>query len=382
MKSPLRVAIVYDRVNSWGGAERVLLALHKIFPKAPLYTSVYDPSRARWADNWDVRPSLLQSVPWLRSRHQLIGWLMPWAFRSFNLAEYDVVISVTSEFAKAVQTSPSQLHLCYLLTPTRYLWSHQTEYLRELPPIIRVFAKQVMNWLRKIDQNTAKNPDTIVPISKLVAKRCRQYYGRPAQEPIYPPIPKLAKPTKPKYIPPADFFFTWGRHVAYKKIDLTIQAAIANRQFLVVAGRGSKTKCWQKFAQRLDPDQQYIKFVGQIAESEVAWYLQHAKAAVFPQEEDFGITAMEAVSQGCPVIINVHSGAAELLRPDQDALFLPKSNIAMLRAAMKKAMVASWSKLDIQRQASQYAEANWQKTFFDMVNQYWKKHQKQIEGIA
>ena len=124
----MKVALVYDRVNKWGGAERVLLALHQLFPKAPLFTSVYNRSTAPWADVFDVKPSFLQKIPFAKSRHELFPHLMPHAFENFSFDEYDLVISVTSEAAKGIITKPRTKHICYCLTPTRYLWSGYDSY--------------------------------------------------------------------------------------------------------------------------------------------------------------------------------------------------------------------------------------------------------------
>lgn len=379
MKPVPRIALVYDRVNTWGGAERVLLALHQLFPDAPLYTSVYDPLGAPWANEFMVRTSWLQNIPWLRRRHRLVGWLMPLAFESLNLDEFEIVISVTSEFAKAVLTKPQQLHLCYLLTPTRYLWSHQENYLAQLPDWLRAVACPVVAALQQWDRVLALRPDVYVPISQLVAQRCEEFYARPSKQPLYPPVSALPHATSPAHPPALPFFFTWGRHVPYKALDVAIPAAVDNQQQLVIAGSGPQTSAWQDLAHRLDPDHRFIQFIGRINDAELAWYLQAATAAVFPQEEDFGLTVLEAMSQGCPVIVHQRSGAAELMRPGKDGLFLEETNVAMLRAAMAKAMTTSWSRLDIQRQAGQYAEAKWQTTFFDTVMTTWQQHQKQYQ---
>src|ERR1035437_2023718 len=129
----MKVAIVYDRVNKWGGAERVLLALHEIFPEAPLYTSVYDEKGAPWAKAFkNVKTSFLQKFPFAKSNHEFLGTLMPLAFELFNFDGYDLVISVTSEAAKGIITKLGTLHICYLLTPTRYLWSHYDQYFKGL----------------------------------------------------------------------------------------------------------------------------------------------------------------------------------------------------------------------------------------------------------
>ncbi|MCD8507098.1 hypothetical protein LRY58_02240 [Candidatus Woesebacteria bacterium] len=129
-----KVALVYDRLNSSGGAEKVLIELQKLYPDAPLYTSVFDADRTPWlAPGSQVHTSWLQYVPGARRRHQWFGWLMPFLFELFDFSAFDIVISVSSEAAKGILTQPHQLHVNYLLTPTRYLWSHQEEYVQQVP---------------------------------------------------------------------------------------------------------------------------------------------------------------------------------------------------------------------------------------------------------
>jgi hypothetical protein len=142
MKQKMKVALVYDRVNTpYGGAEKVLLSLHELFPAAPLYTSLYNPKKAHWANIFEVKASFLNSIPFLKNNHQLIAFLMPLAFESFDFSQYDLVISITSAEAKGVITKPQTTHLCYLLTPPRYLYSHKRFYLQKSRifnlPIIR-----------------------------------------------------------------------------------------------------------------------------------------------------------------------------------------------------------------------------------------------------
>src|SRR3990167_10742564 len=173
----MKVAVVYDRVNKWGGAERVLLALHEMFPDAPLYTSVYDERNAPWAKVFPrVYTSFLQKFPFAKSNHEFLALLMPLAFELFNFDEYDLVISVTSEAAKGIITKPETLHICYMLTPTRYLWSHYDLYFKN--PILRFISKPAVNYLRNWDKIAAQRPDKIIAISTEVQRRIKKYYGR------------------------------------------------------------------------------------------------------------------------------------------------------------------------------------------------------------
>src|SRR5258706_16458730 len=186
-KKPLesiKVALVYDRVNKWGGAERILLALHKIFPNAPLYTSVYDKKRAPWAQVFRVKTSFLQEIPFIKSHHELFPFLMPIAFESFSFDEYDFVISITSESAKGIITRPSTVHLCICLTPTRYLWSGYEEYFKNF--FLRFLTKPIVIYLRHWDKTASGRVDEFVAISKEVKKRIKKYYKKKAKL-LYPP---------------------------------------------------------------------------------------------------------------------------------------------------------------------------------------------------
>lgn len=181
----MRVAIVYDRVNKWGGAERVLLTLHEMFPSAPLYTSVYNPNSAAWAKVFPkIYTSFLQNFPLAKSSHELYAVLMPLAFESFDFDKYDLVVSVTSEAAKGIITKPGTKHICYMLTPTRYLWSGYEVYFKN--PILKFISKPVINYLRSWDKVAASRPDEIIAISTEVQKRIKKYYNRESKI-IFPP---------------------------------------------------------------------------------------------------------------------------------------------------------------------------------------------------
>ena len=191
----MKVALVYDRINKWGGAERVLLALHKLFPNAPIFTSVYSPQKAPWANDLKVKPSFLQKYPHVINNHELYPFLMPVAFERFNFTGFDLVISLTSEAAKGIVTKPGTVHICYCLTPTRYLWSGHEEYFKN--PTLRFFSRPVVSYLRKWDKAAAKRPDTFIAISKEVQKRIKKYYGRESMV-IYPPVELKGLATKEK----------------------------------------------------------------------------------------------------------------------------------------------------------------------------------------
>ncbi len=181
---PQRIAIIYDRVTKWGGAEQVLLALHDLFPTAPLFTSVYSPKKTSWAKVFpQIVPTFLQHFSFIVNHHEYFPWLMPLAFESLNFNDYDAVISVTSAEAKDIITSPATFHLCYCLTPTRYLWSHQKSYASQTG----LLAKPLFRYMKEVDQITSQRPDTYVAISDVVHDRIKNYYHRDSVV-IYPPV--------------------------------------------------------------------------------------------------------------------------------------------------------------------------------------------------
>ena len=183
----MRVALVYDRINKFGGAERVLLALHEIFPDAPLYTSVYDKKLTPWADVFNVRTSFLQNLPLPKNAHEIYPFLMGFAFESFNFDKFDLVISVTHEFAKAIITKPGTRHICYCLNPVGYLWDSYKDYFFNKPYWFKVLTLPVIKYLRWYDKIIAQRPDEYLTISKTVQERIKRIYQRDSTV-IYPPV--------------------------------------------------------------------------------------------------------------------------------------------------------------------------------------------------
>ncbi len=296
----MKLAIVYDRVNKWGGAERVLLALHEIWPDAPLFTAVYDKKRAAWANVFEVHPSFLQHIPFAKRHHELFPWLTPMAFESFDFSGYDVVLSVTSAEAKAVITKPGTIHICYCLTPTRYLWSGKEEYESQgvAGDVLRVMSKTLKTW----DLVAASRPDRYIAISQRVADRIKKYYHRKVEKIIYPPVDIQTFQVGE----PGDYFLCVARLVPYKKVDAVIRAFNKLGWKLTIVGTGSQEDYLKRIAKK------NIAFVGgNLTDTELAAYYQRCRAFVFGGEEDFGIVSLEAQACGKPVICPRKSGMAE-----------------------------------------------------------------------
>lgn len=341
----MKVAIVYDRVNKWGGAERVLLALHELFPEAPLFTALYDPVKAPWAKVFPkVIPSFLQKIAWFRDKHELLGALMPLAFESFNFNDYDLVVSVTSEAAKGIITKPGTKHICYCLTPTRYLWSGYEIYFAN--PILKWLSHPVVGALRRWDKVAAARPDEIVSISSAVKSRIKKYYGRDSQI-IFPgiDIKPVSKQLARKY------YLVVGRLVKYKKVDLVIRAFNELGYPLVIVGTGSEEARLKSIAQS------NVKFEGQVSEDELDKYYRGALALVFPQEEDFGLTAIEAQAFGTPVIAFRKGGAKDTVIDNKTGILFDNQSIESLETAVKKFAKMDFKEQDLKANALRFSKA-------------------------
>ncbi len=315
MLNKIKVAIVYDRVNKFGGAERVLLTLHEMFPDAPLYTSVYNPETAEWAKVFPkIYTSFLQYFKFARNNHQFFGWLMPLVFEQFDFKDYDLVISVTSEAAKGIITGTNIKHVCYMLTPTRYLWSGYDFYFKNI--LFKLISLPVVNYLRWWDKIAAQRPDKIIAISSEVQKRIKKYYGRDS-EIIFPPASAMLKALRAG--PPvrtSKYYYIHGRFEPYKRLDLVIDAFKSLNYDLVVSGSGTEFDKYKNIKYK------NIKFIEKPTDAEVYKLYQNAKAFLMPQDEDFGITSIEAQSFGVPVIAFKSGGALDTVINNKTVSFL------------------------------------------------------------
>ena len=340
-----KIAIVYDRVNTpYGGAEKLLLAIHELFPQAPLYTSVHNSHKAQWADVFTVKSSFLYKIPVIRNHHQLIAFLMPLAFESFDFSGFDLVISITSAEAKGVITKPETKHLNYLLTPPRYLYSHRQEYLEKSfianLPIINSISNILLDYLTRWDQIAIHRPDKIIPISHLVKKRAKEYYNITTSQPIYPAIvdyPKTdnnndqvmsVKTNNHKTKKQKPYLLMVTRLVPYKKINLAIQACQELDQKLIIVGTGKEKNIFKNMIYKPN----LIDLAGNVGEEKLEDLYQNCLAVLMPGEEDFGIVALEALSHQKPVIINANSGAAELIEDKKSGLLLKSADLQDIKS--------------------------------------------------
>lgn len=322
----MRVALTTDWLTTFGGAERVLLELHQMFPAAPVYTSLYSPDKLpEEMRGWDVRTSFLQRIPFARQRYQGLMPLMPLAFESFDFRDFDVVITTNHACAKGIITRPGTLNLCYCYTPCRYIWDLYQDYTED--HMFRPLIAPVAHWLRMWDRLAADRVDHFVAISQEVAGRIWKHYRRES-EVIYPPV--AVDRFHPTGKAPEDFYLMVSRLVPYKRVDLAVEACNRLGRRLVVVGEGSERARLERMA---GPT---VTFLGRRPDEEVANLYARCRALLFPGHEDFGIAPVEAQAAGRPVIAYARGGALETVVDGTTGVFFDQQTAeAIAEAALR-----------------------------------------------
>jgi len=357
----LKVAIVHDWLVSLGGAERVVESLLKLFPQADLYTSVYDPKKVKLFKNRQVRTTFLQHWPLAKSKHQLFAPIRPLAFESIDLKGYDLVISSSSAEAKGVITGTDTLHISNIYTPVRYYWSGYKEYYANpgfgfLNPIVRYFMPKMTKKLKIWDYAAAQRPDSLIAISKTVSERINKYYNRPSTV-IYPPVDvQRFENSSPK----SDYYLVVSRLVPYKRVDLAVEACTSLNRKLVVAGRGPELKNLKKLAGSS------VEFVENPTDEDITKLYSKARGFIFSAEEDFGITPVEAMAAGTPVICYGKGGATETVVNGKTGVFHDKQSVESLSQAINKFESIKFDKEHIKQRASDFSEDK----FLDLFGGY------------
>lgn len=303
-KRPLKVALVHDYLVQDGGAERVLASFQEIFPDAPTFVLIYDPNRSHAQFRGrKIHTSFLEKLPLSHRAYQWYLPLMPMAVEHLDLTGFDVIISSSSSFAKGVIVSPESLHICYCHTPTRFLWQERLCYLNDLPQprLMRILLLPLLHKLRQWDRLASERPDIMITNSITSRERIKRYYGREADV-IYPPADtsqiKIADG-------PGKFWLSGGRLVGYKRFDLVVKAFAKLNMPLKVFGIGPEIKKLKKLA---GPK---TEFLGQVSDQQKIELYRSSIGFISPQIEDFGITIIEAMSAGRPVITYGKGGGKE-----------------------------------------------------------------------
>ena len=318
----LKVALVHDWLVGRGGGERVLYDIHTLFPDAPIYTLVYDQDKApEWCKECDIRTTYIQKWPGAKSHHKLLLSFMPKAWEALDLTEYDLVISCCASCCKGVITRPDALHVCYSFSPTRYVWDLYYDYLENTNAIKRFFMKRMIHKVRLWDFQAAQRVDPFAADSNFVGSRIKKYYRRDFTT-IYPgtrineyPITEM----------PDDYYLVVARFVRYKRVDLAIEACNQLKKKLVVIGSGGEE---EERLKKLAGDT--VEFLGRVSDEEMERYYSRAKAFLFPGIEDYGITPVEAMSAGVPVLAFGKGGALETVQDGKTGLYFHDQTVSGL----------------------------------------------------
>ena len=355
------MAIVHDGLataGGGGGAERVLAELHRMFPQAPIYTTVYHPDRMP-ADmrRWDIRTSLIQGLPRGRERYQWYLPLFPTAVEALDLRGYDVVVSASHAVAKGVITDASTFHLCYCYSPLRYAWDMYHEYLEieDLPGWQRALLPGLMHYLRTWDALSASRVDAYVAISHYVRRRIEKYYRRPAQV-VYPPVEVLKSGGTG-----ADYYLVVSRLVAYKRIDLVVEAFNRLGWPLVVIGDGVERPRLEALAK------DNITFLGRQSDEVVRERLAACKGFVFPGIEDFGIAPVEAMAAGKPVVALGRGGAAETVIDGETGVHFGRQAVGDLVEALRRCEATHFDAGRIVRHAERFSTERFEREFLAVL---------------
>ena len=356
----LRVALVHDYLNQYGGAERVLEELHTLFPSAPVYTSMYWPEKmSPTIRRLDVRTSFMQRLPLVTRNHQPFLLLYPLAFESFDLSDFDVVISNSSAFCKGVVTSPGTLHLCYCLTPMRWVWNYHAYVDRErLGWTARMVLPAAISHLRAWDVATAQNVDRFLAISRTVGARIRKFYRRDSRV-IYPPVNCDAFQLGPSRVD--DYYLIVSRLIPYKRIDLAVDAFTRLGVKLKIVGSGGRDlPALRSRAGR------NVEFVGRVSDAELKQLYASCRALVFPGEEDFGIAPLEANASGRPVIAYAGGGALDTVVDGNTGVLFERQAVDCLIEAVRRTEETAWDSDGLRRHARKFDR----QVFRDQMRQF------------
>ncbi|KKS13982.1 MAG: Glycosyl transferase group 1 [Candidatus Yanofskybacteria bacterium GW2011_GWA1_41_6] len=338
----------------------MLQVLCALYPRAPIYTLLYDRDATGGVfDGRVIKTSFLQNLPFSKKHHRIFPLLMPLAIEQFDFSDYDLVLSVSASFAKGIITKPSTKHICYCLTPPRFLWDNSQKFVEEFgyPKLVKKFLPPFITYLRIWDKEASLRVNEFWSISSFIEDRVRKYYSRPSQV-VYPPV-NVAKFNISKQI--GDYFFMAGRLVSYKRFDLAIKAFNQNGLPLKIVGIGPELNKLKKLANK------NVEFLGLVSDEKLSKLYSNAQACIFPQEEDFGIVPLESMASGRPVIAYKAGGALETIINGQTGMFFDEQNSVSLQAAIEKFNNLDFKPEDCRNQAEKFDIRIFRDKIFNLI---------------
>jgi glycosyltransferase involved in cell wall biosynthesis len=366
----LKVALVHDFLVGYGGAERALEALGEMYPEAPIYTLLYDKAKMRGKfEGKDIRTSFLQKFPgFMRRRYKWLLPFMPTAPETFDLRDFDLVISSSGAWSKGIVTRLNTIHISYLHSPMRYAWDMNEEYLHDQKrsKSVNFIARLVLNYVRLWDKLAADRPDYLVANSKYTQERINKYYGKSSQV-IYPPIVNhfnLSTQNRKRKIKYSNYFLIVSRLVPYKKIDAVIEAFNKLSLPLLIIGEGGQKKYLKSIAGET------VKILGWRSDQILAEYYRNARAFIFPAVDDFGIAPVEAMSFGVPVLAIRKGGIIETVDEGQTGEFFNAATPEVIADCIRRFMEKEkeYSRQNIADSAKKFSKDKFIKNFRDYIS--------------
>jgi len=362
----MKVALLHDHLNQIGGAEKVLFSFHNIFPEAPIYTLVHDADKTKnYFSHLNIKTSFIQKLPGGKSHFK---WYLPWmpaAVENFDLSEYDLVLSDCSALIKGVVTSSKTLHICYCHTPTRYLWSDTHSYINDLnsSKLVKMLLPIYLKKLRVWDRLASERVDKYIANSHFVQKRIEKYYRRSSMV-IHPPVDISQFEIADGY---DDYYLVVSRLRPYKKVDLVISAFNKLKIPLKIIGTGEEEAKLKKMA---EPN---IEFLGPLPDNQVRKYYSRCKAFINPQEEDFGITPVEAMASGRPVIAFRAGGALESVEENKTGVFFNEQSWEELADTVLRFKPDDYNPAEIREHAQKFDIKQFESRIKDFVDHSWQE---------
>lgn len=340
----MKVAIVHYWLVNMRGGEKLVELLCDLFPDADIYTLVFDPSKvSAKIRSHRITTSFIQKMPFGVKKYQKYLPLHPMAIEQFDLSRYDLVLSSESGIAKGVILPPNVCHICYCHSPMRYVWNMYHEYRNGLGRISRIIWMLFSNYLRLWDYTNSQRVHKFIANSHNVKRRIELYYGREASV-VYPPVTI----DRFRNAPSEDFYLIVSQLVSYKRVDLAVAAFSSLGKRLVVIGDGVECRRLKEMAG------ESVVFLGRQSDEVLEDYYARCRAFVFPGEEDFGITPLEAMASGKPVIAYGRGGALETVKDGETGLFFHTPDPCSLARAVEELESREWDSGKIQEHARSF----------------------------
>lgn len=360
---PKRTVLVHDYLNQYGGAERVLEAMHELAPDAPVYTSMYEPDKMPDSyRNWEVHQTWIGKLPGARRNHQLVLPAYPLAFERLRVPECDLVLSSSSAWAKMVAPPPGAAHVSYIHSPMRFAWNFDQYCEREkLPAAARVGLRPLMGVLRQRDKATLGRVDRFIANSTAVSERIRDFWGRDSAV-IFPPV-EVDRFSPAPADEVQDYFLMVSRLVPYKRFDIAIEAFNRLGLPLWIIGDGRDRERLEAMA---GPT---VKFLGRLPDDEVRHIWARCRATVFASEDDFGIAQVESQAAGRPVIALAAGGVFDTVLPEETGVWVAEQTVDSLVDAVRRFDTLTFDTCRLVEHARRFSRQRFQRELAAVVNE-------------